>query len=208
MAFSIFGGAKRAGKKQSRAYNQAINDTQAGFDSAQGRLSSIANDGMGAQQSLLAALGVLGSGQQGEFFQNFSDGPDVEFSLNRGLGAIERSAANRGNLFSGRTGTALSEFAQGVGEQSLRDRLTRLSALGSQGINATNNLANLDTARAGQLANLRIGKGNASANAVIGNQNESLGLLKGIGQLAGFGLGGGFQSPTSGGAPSAFKGIF
>ena len=43
--------------------------------------------------------------------------------MNRGLGAIERSAANRGNLFSGRTGTALSEFAQGIGEQSLRDRL-------------------------------------------------------------------------------------
>ena len=208
MAFSIFGGSKRAGKKQSRAYNQAINDTQAGFDTAQARLSGLADDGMGAQRNLLAALGVLGPAQQGEFFQNFSDGPDVEFSLNRGLGAIERSAANRGNLFSGRTGAALSEFAQGVGEQSLRDRLSRLSSLGSQGINATNNLANLDTARANRLANLRIGKGNASANAVIGNQNESLGLLKGVGQLAGFAFGGGFQNPTSGGAPTDFRRIF
>ena len=208
MGFSIFGGAKKAAQKQNAAFNRAIRTTNEGFDQAQGRLQPLAAQGLDAQNLLLAALGAMGPQEQARFFQNFSDGPDVEFSRQRGLGAVERSAANRGGLFSGRTGTALSEFAQGIGEQSLRDRLTRLASAGSQGINATNNLANLDVSRSGQLSNLRTRQGDAAAQGVIGNQNESIGLLKGVGQLGAFAFGGGFQNPFSpanplaGGAPT------
>lgn len=63
--------------------------------------------------------------------------PAYQFLLGEGTKAIDRSAAANGNLFSGRTGKALTAYGQNLADKTYGDQLARLLGVSEQGRAAT-----------------------------------------------------------------------
>ena len=118
----------------------------------------------------------------GTAYGGFQATPGYQFQLDQGLGAIDRSAASRGGLFSGATLKAAQGYGQGLANQEYGTYLNRLSGLagsgqaaaGQQGAAAQNYGAGASNA----LANY----GNASAAGAIGFGNA---INSGIGNALG-----------------------
>lgn len=189
----FFGASKRASQKANESASLRTGFINTGYDRAEDFLSPLAQQGNGARMLLGDYLGLNGVGAQSNAFQDFRDSPNVAFLRDQGLGAIERSAASRGRLNSGRTLADLSRFSTGLAEQSFGNRLSQIAALANQGAGAQTSLANLATGRANALSGIEGQRGAASQQAVIGTQNENLGALGAGLNLASFALGGGFN---------------
>lgn len=63
--------------------------------------------------------------------------PAYDFMMGEGTKAIDRSAAAGGNLFSGKTGKALTAYGQGLADKTYGDQLSRLLGISEQGRGAT-----------------------------------------------------------------------
>lgn len=138
--------------------------------------------------------------------------PAYQFMLGEGTKAIDRSAAANGNLFSGKTGKALTAYGQNLADKTYGDQLARLLGVSEQGRGATaqgvttagtglqGNLGARTSAYQGDLSSAgTIGQGDiAAANAKTqGLQN----LLNLGGNLIGKGL----SSFGTGGLSSLFS---
>lgn len=134
--------------------------------------------------------------------------PGVGFQYQQGLDAIQRAAAAKGQLYSGRLLQSLADYGQGMASQQYGATLSRLAGLAGMGQQSASNIAGLAqnvgntsaqlTSNLGDtLANSYLAKGNALANSliaanqkfdVIGQQEMPGSGLGGIGQALG-GLG-------------------
>lgn len=193
------------GKSAADAANRAAADTyqkqQTAGSNYAGTMSDLATSydpyragGGAAQNQVYALLGLNGSNAQDAAFGQFRNDPGYQFQLSQGLGAIEQSAANRGNLNSGRTLKALQEYGTGMADQSYGSYLNRLLGLGAQGLGATQ--AAVGTAAQGAGGQLQAGLASAPTlgqGMIAGAQSQqnALGNLLGAGSyLAGSALGG------------------
>lgn len=107
--------------------------------------------------------------------QNFSSPKDMveadpgyKFRLDQGTKALERSAAARGGLFSGKTGKSLQDFSQGLASQEYGNAYNRLASLAGIGQSATNQMVNANQNTGAQLSDLATQGGNARASGYIG----------------------------------------
>ena len=211
LSFLGLGGSKRASQKANESAALQRGDINSAFDEAVSLLEPLAAQGGLAQELYLNLIGVNGPQAQAQAFQDYIQSPETQFLQQQGREGVERSAASRGGLFSGRTLADLDQRSQQISSLGLNNRLSQLASAGSQGINATNNLANLATGRGSALAGIESNRGRASQQAVLGAQNERVGLTSGLASLGSFGLGGGFDkalSSLSGGAPTDFRRVF
>lgn len=124
--------------------------------------------------------------------------PGYQFDQDQGIQALDRSAAAKGMLNSGRASKDLMRFGTGLADKTYGDQLQRLMGLNQQGLSATaastqgetGRLGTRTTAFGGQMnAAGTIGQGDvAAANAMAsGSQN----LLNFGGNLAGKFIGAG-----------------
>ncbi len=97
--------------------------------------------------------------------------PGYQFRMDQGTKAIERSAAARGGLFSGKTGKDLTRFSQGLASQETSNAFNRLAALAGIGQQNTNAMVSLGQNTASNLSNLATQAGNARASGYIGAFN-------------------------------------
>lgn len=65
--------------------------------------------------------------------EQFASSPESQFVFDRGVEALDRSAASRGRLFSGAQGEALTRFGQGNASQDINNQFNRLAALSGIG---------------------------------------------------------------------------
>lgn len=124
--------------------------------------------------------------------QALTQTPGYQFSLGQGLEAIQRSAAAKGNLMSGKTLMAMQQFGQNMAQQTYQQALANLQPAiqGGQQATAANNqaqqnygqlLTNLlgqqGTTQAGLLQNLVNQAGNLTNTqlGVLGQLNAPLG---------------------------------
>jgi hypothetical protein len=145
-----------------------------------------ANDKPASASSNLPPEGSYGdvnSPEFGKYGKAFSEtdwkaDPGYAFRLGEGLKAIERSAAARGGLLSGRTGKSLERFGQDYGSQEYNNAFNRYY---SERANALNPLQSL--AGVGQTATNQIGTaaGNYATNA--GNLMTSGAAAQAAGQV-------------------------
>lgn len=139
---------KLTGKSASDAANRAAQDQYAKQQAA-GTQSADAfrnlatsydpyrTGGTAAQNQVYRLLGLQGADAQNEAYGQFRTDPGYQFQLDQGIGAIDKSAAARGNLNSGATLKALQQYGQGMADQSYGNYLQRLMGLGQQGLQAT-----------------------------------------------------------------------
>jgi len=109
--------------------------------------------------------------------------PGYQFRQSEGAKGVERSAAARGGLFSGRAAKDLTRFNQGLASSEFGNAWNRLSGLAGIGQNATNSDMAQSTNFANSSANLITGSGNARASGYVGAGNAiNSGIGNGISQ--------------------------
>lgn len=153
--------------------DKALSGALGEYDAASGALKPYSEAGTSALSRLMAGMGLSGGDARDEFIQGFKTSPGYEFAMDEGVGALDRSAAARGSLYSGAQGKALTQFGQGLANQEYGSYLDRLKDLVSGGQSAAAGQANIGGQRATSIlgtgadrANVRLGGLNAVSNAV------------------------------------------
>lgn len=182
--------AKEAARLRAEAFSRAMTATGEGYDRAQEFLDPRLSQEGAAMDRVNTLLGLTEGPVDFDVFRNT---PGYQFALDQGRQAIERSAAARGGLASGNTLAALTEFGQGLADQTFNNYLNRVIGLQNQGADRAS--ANLATDRANRIADLTLGQGGVRASGVEDSANQTLnmlgGITEGVGQLFGsFGNGG------------------
>lgn len=182
--------SREANALQEKMFNKQI-ELQAPFREA----------GLSGQNRLLDLLGLSkntaaqGYGSANAKFGDtpFTQDPSYQFRLQQGQKALERSAAARGGLLSGRAMKDMTEYAQGMASQEYgnaynrfqtdrANQLNPLQSLAGQAQTASNtmgtaannygtNVGNNITNTANTVGNNTIGAGNANASGYIGTAN-------------------------------------
>ena len=221
---SIIGGmaqsdAAKTAAKQSGANMQAvINQENMNYQ----RNLALNQPYLGVGQDLIPQLNnqqFYDPAQQQALIQQNLD-PSMAFRMQQGNAAVEGSAAAHGSLFSGGTGRALQDYAQGLAsteynnaynrtQNSLTNSYNRLTgtigigqnAVANQmGINSNQNqgLVNAMNANSQNQMSSTIGQGNATAGAAVGVGNSVAGALGNYG-MYNAGLAAGTTAGTTGG---------
>jgi hypothetical protein len=145
------------------------------------------------------------TGQMPELTRSFSmddfqKDPGYQFRMEEGQKALERSAAARGGLGSGRMMKDLSRFGQGLASQEYQNAYSRFNQDQANRYNRIANLAGVGQAAAGQMgqyagaygtnaSNLLTNMGNAQAGAELAQANRFANLLGQGAQVAGAAMG-------------------
>lgn len=156
--------------------------------------------------------------------------PGYQFQLQQGIDALDKSAAAKGNLFSGGHGTDLENYAQGLANTTYNDRYNqalqtymtnygvwnqglqnRLGALGSltgTGLSSAGQLGALGQSAAGNMANIDLTGGAQQAqqinNAAAARASGILGKAGAYSNMAG-GIASGFGNVDFSGGSSPWE---
>lgn len=168
--------ADKAAKSSKDATAQAIAQQNLNYD----RTAANLNPYIGAGTSALGGLDRLASGD----YSGFESSPDYQFTLAQGLQGLDRSAAARGNLFSGGQQADILKYAQGLAGTQLGNYRNFLTGLAGMGQGAASNLGSIGAGQAGSIGNYLMGNAGAQADAGYNNANASTNLAN---QLAGLG---------------------
>lgn len=151
-------------------------------------------------------LGTNGAGRQQRAFDNYQQGPDVQFRMQQGVDALDNSyAARSGGTDSGALRRAQINYGTGVATQDLSNYLARLAGLSGMGQSAAGSLSNAKYRTADMLTNATTAQGNALANASLAEGGALGSIIGGIldggifGYSGGGGGGGGGFNPFGGG---------
>lgn len=150
--------------------------------------------------------------------QQIQNDPSFQFQMQQGTKALERSAAARGTLLTGRTLQELTRFGQGLastfddkyynrglGEYQMahdifsgnqNTQYNRLAGLAGLGQNSAQNLGQMGSSYANNAGNIMTAQGNAAGASQIAQGNAWGGFLNGLGGLA---MGGAAMWPQGGG---------
>jgi hypothetical protein len=153
--------------------------------------------GLTGQNRLMEMLGLGGNRQAqgyGSAMKDFSMAdfqadPGYQWRLQQGQQALERSAAARGGLLSGRAAKDMTNYAQGAASQEYgnafnrfqtnrSNKLNPLQSLAGQAQTATNQIASDAGAYGANAGNTMMQAGNARASGYVGGANA---LNQGIG---------------------------
>lgn len=205
---------------QKQLYGEAAPFREGGMDALAGMLyelglgpkpegytgqAAAAGDAFNMQQGRAGEAGLaglmfeLGLGPRPENYQGYQKSQGYDFRMQQGQNALEASAAARGGLYSGATGTALNQYAQGVANQDYNQYLGGLGGMVGLGQTGYNQLQQNRNNYLSQLYGLT-GMGQAGA------QTASAGVANASGQLAdAFGAKGNAQSAGWLGAVNALN---
>ncbi len=100
-----------------------------------------------------------------------SSDPGYAFRMGEGTKALERSAAARGQLFSGATGQALTRYGQDYASNEFMNAFNRLGAISGSGQTATQNIGTSGSNYASGASNTIQNAGNATAQGALGAAN-------------------------------------
>lgn len=141
--------------------------SEGALNRAVGNYDPYLSTGGGASKLLGDALGVNGASGTQAAQGAFQAGPGYQFALDQGNQAALRAASAGGNLASGNTLTALTQFGQGLANQEYGSWLDRLSGAANQGLSAA-------SGQGGALGGL--------ADLYQGTAGDRLGLESGVAQ--------------------------
>jgi hypothetical protein len=110
--------------------------------------------------------------------------PSYQFRLAEGQKALERSAAARGGLGSGRFMKDLTRFGQGTASDEYTNQWNRLAGLANVGQTSAQSLGSLGANYGNQATNLYGAIGNAGAAGHVGMANGFTNALEQVGGLA------------------------
>lgn len=164
--------AKKAAKAQSQAASDDLSLQTRIYEEGVERFAPFLE---GGQRGYDAYMYELGLGDAPEGYGGYEASPAYDFLMQQGLDDVQSSAAARGGLYSGATGTALERYRMGLAAQEQQSYLNRLGGLASQGQAAAGSQAGLGQSYAqgaGQ-AYGNLGAAQASGALGVGNAIQS-----------------------------------
>lgn len=189
-------GAKKAGEAAERATTVQVQAGQEALDvqlqifrEQQEAQEPFRQAGVAATQQLSGLAGLQGPEAQQAAFGQFETSPGFEFRQQQGQQAVERGAAARGGLLSGKGLRGVTEVSQGIASQEFGNYVSALQSLAGLGPQATAQQAAAGgTFAANQSTTLQnIGAARASG---FGAKNQAFQTgLQGVADVVGFGLG-------------------
>jgi hypothetical protein len=210
---------------QANATRQAAGIQSGAAQKSNELLSQMYDQAKGYQQPYLGAgTDALSKMQDADFQRDFTaadfqQDPGLDFRMQEGQKALERSAASKGGLQSGGTMKALAQYGQNFGSNEYQNaynrfnsdrdrRYGRLGQIAGMGQSAANSLGNLGMGYASNYGNNLMGAANAQAGAKLSNGQMWGGMLSGMGsQAAGYGMMGAMSpSPSPGGGGGSMGG--
>lgn len=150
------------------ALNTRIGEEQAAENRAD--LQPWMQSGAQANKEMADLQGLNGPEAQAAAQARFQMDPGFRFRIQQGQQAIERSAAGRGGLFSGKTGVELQQYGQNFASNEFQNAFARLMGLATTGLSATSTLSGLNTSNRQAYAGLN----NANTNALMGVNNQNV----------------------------------
>ena len=117
-------GAQLSANTQMNMFNQSRADMEPWRQTGQGALYSMA-DLMGVPVEGQTQTPQYGSFNQFFGAEDFQKDPGYDFRMGEGVKALDRSAAARGNLFSGAQGKALTQYGQDYGSNEFMNAYNR-----------------------------------------------------------------------------------
>lgn len=144
----------------------AIQEQRRQYDQTRADMEPWRNAGSEGLQRMLAMLNDPSSIQQS---------PAYQFRLGQGMQALDRSAAARGNLFSGGHHADVLGYGQAMGSQEFDNQWNRLAGLAGVGQTASNQLAAYGAGMANNIGNAlgNIGQARGSMYQQIGQNNAN-----------------------------------
>jgi len=114
---------------------------------------------------------------------DFTGDPGYQWRLQQGVNALQSSAASKGNLFSGATGKAMTDYGQNFASneynnaynrysQDQNNQFSRLYQLGSMGLNAQGGLQGGKQFATSGKGNALMGIGEAKASGYLGQAQQ------------------------------------
>lgn len=173
--------AKKATNQAVKGINQGVGEQRDNLDFVKGSYAPYTGTGGNALSVIGNLSGANGRQSQLDAFGNYIESPEVAFTRDQGIKAIDRSATSRGGLYSGRTLSSLDEFGQGVAMQGYGSYYDRLARLAGMGLDATGDVARTATGTANNISDLLVGKGLTKAAGTIGKTNAYIGGVQGVG---------------------------
>lgn len=199
-------GASKAAKAQQQAAETASRTEQQMLERQLAETAPFRQMSLGQLNRLSALYGPEGAYARAPSVDEIQMDPGYGFRLAEGQKAIERSAAARGGLLSGRTLMGTQRFGQELASQEFQNAFARARQQRADVTNALLGIGGygpaLATSAAGSigqtgsnLANLQMGAGQARASGYLGQANA---LAQALGQGAmGYGMyKGGYFGPT------------
>lgn len=144
-------------------YDQGRSDIQGYGDRALGYLDPYTQGGGNANKLLGNYLGANGADAQRQAFADFQNDPGYQAQFQAGVGALDRSAAARGGVYSGSQMKDLSSYGQQFQRQAFNDRINHLSGYAGQGQQAAMGAAGVASQTGNALGNMAFGFGQQNA---------------------------------------------
>lgn len=152
------GAAKDANAVQLEMFNQQRSDQQAWKTTGEQALGSLRNE-------------VLGDDSRSFTMADFQKDPGYDFRMAEGQKALERSAAARGNQFSGGQMKAVANYGQSAASAEYQNAYNRFNSDQSQRFNQLSSLAGLGQTANGQIAAAGQNYANNTSNNMMGAAN-------------------------------------
>ena len=160
--------SKSAANAQTKAANDQIALDTRIYDETSANFAPYLSGGTDGWNALRYELGLA---ERPESYGGFQATPGYEFQRQQGLDAVQSSAAARGNLYSGATMKAVTDYSQGLANQEYNNYLNRLSGVAASGQAAAGNQANAGANFSANAGNSLAAIGNAQAAGAIGSAN-------------------------------------
>lgn len=135
-----------------------------------------------------ALSGAKGPEAQQAAYDQYVESPGVAFLRERGMRGVEQNAAAAGNLYSGNTLKALSQFNQGLALQDFNNYYNRLGSLTGVSSQAAGFLAGVGSTSAAGQANMTAGAGQELAAGQLGKAQTYASAYGNIGRDVGSAL--------------------
>lgn len=183
--------ALSAAQIQADSEAKALKAMQEQYQETKGILMPFVTPGSQANQLQAALSGALGPEAQQQAYDNYQEGPGVEWAREQGMRGIEAELASTGRGGGARL-KAISRFNQGLALQDFGNSFNRLGVVTSTGLSAAQAIGGIGSANAAGQANtiMQSGVGQANAMTQMG-QAQAGGILgraqaftQGAGQLS------------------------
>jgi hypothetical protein len=180
--------AKKAAKAQARAAQAALDAQREMFDISREDLMPYSDVGKQGLYSLASLYGLKNPNlpEGGEAFnpaalEAFRRSPDYQVALQEGVGALDKSAAARGNLLSSGHIRRITDYASNIAASRFGNYMDRLMALAGIGENAAARTGAAAIQTGQGLAGTNLALGEAQAGGIVGQANAINQGLQGLG---------------------------
>lgn len=162
--------SNKASKASKNAANAQLTASQQSIAEQQREYDQTRQDQLPFLQAGYDALDKEKAFLNGDF-SGFMNSPDYKFSLDQEIGALDKSAASHGALYSGGHDADLMKYAGGLADQFANNYWNKLAGQAGQGQVTATNLGALGANEAGMIGQYLTNAGNARASSYINQGN-------------------------------------